>query len=432
MLSKLLYLREGELARVLPFFVLYLVLFGAFALADGLAQTLFVEHVGSVALANAYGVVGLANLVVMGLYIVLAERTSSANIFHLILSANLAIFGSAWFALSEYEEVSFWYYLLFACREIAFGLLLMHFGTFLQDYFTRDEMNRTLPLVYSGGRVGGIAGGALLQYLTGRIGLVNQLGVFVGLCAAGMVLLELIARSHPPVSRAEDNVGDAGLVPPTARDGRDLEAEARASYPGFLRYLWLSPLLFWTSATTGLFSVCRWLLNFRYSGFFREYFADENAMAEFLGKYTQYALLGALVVQLLIVNRLVAWIGLRGAHLVYAVLLLASMLLCAGEMTLTLAVFARLVETELRFGLRNPINQLLINKFAKTLRIRIRAWTLGLLLPITTLLCAGLLISLRHFQLLSWVPLLGAVFGIAYLLASVGLLRSFSEGSAAR
>src|SRR5437764_603334 len=127
MLSKLLYLRAGELARVVPFFVLYLVLFGAFALADGLAQTLFIEH---------------------------------------------------------------------------------------------------------GGRVGGIAGGALLQHLTEALGLVNLLGVFVGLCAAGIALLELIARRCPPVSHPQDHVGDPGLVPPAAHDGRDVEAEARASYAG--------------------------------------------------------------------------------------------------------------------------------------------------------------------------------------------------------
>jgi ATP/ADP translocase len=429
MLNRMLYLRDGELSRLLPFFALYLLLFAAFALADGLALTLFVQKVGKEALAGAYGVVAVANLGALVVYAVFAERASSVRVFELILSANVVIFATAWGALAWSGDEPAWYYLLFACREIAFTLMLMHFGTFLQDYFTREEMSRTLPLVYSGGRVGGIVGGALLQHLTGPVGLVNLLGVFVVLVVAGMALLVAVAWRCPLASRADDHLGDAGVVPPAARAGRDPEAEARASYLGFLRYVWLSPLLFWTSLVTLCFVVCRWLLNFRYSSFFREHFATENAMAEFLGEYTQWALLLSLVVQVFVVNRLIARLGLRGAHLVYALLLLACLLLCMGPMTLPLAIFARLVETELRFGLRNPINQLLTNKFAKSLRVRVRAWTLGLLIPLGTMLCSGLLLGLEHWGLLSWVPVLGGLLGAVYLLASLGLTWSFSESA---
>jgi ATP/ADP translocase len=427
MLGKLLYLRDGELRRLLPFFLLYLVLFIAFSLADGLALALFVQNVGAGYLPQAFGLVAVANLVVMALYVLLAERSGSVRTFHLILAGNLLVFGSAWLALAFFAEGGAWYGVLFVSREIAFTLMLMHFGTFLQDYFSRDELNRVLPLVYSGGRVGGILGGLLLEGLAGPLGLVNLLGVFVALCGAGSVLLAVIAARFANCTRPEDHLGDAGVVQARAREGRDPEAEAHSSYLGFLRFVWASPLLFWVTVTTVLFMLCRWLLNFQYSSFFGRHFADDRAMAEFLGRYTQYALLGSLVVQLLVVNRLVAWIGLKGAHLAYSGLLVLGLLLCVGEMTFALAVFARLVESELRFGLRNPIMQLITNKFPKSLRVRVRAWGFGMVIPITTLACSLLLWGLASFDASALVPVLGALFGLGYFAASFGLLGSFSE-----
>src|SRR2546421_237459 len=78
---------------------------------------------------------------------------------------------------------------LFVTREIAFTLVLMHFGTYLQDYFTRSELNRVLPVIYGGGRVGGIAGGWLLEHLSGTLGPLNVVPVFLGLCLACMAFL---------------------------------------------------------------------------------------------------------------------------------------------------------------------------------------------------------------------------------------------------
>src|SRR5262249_38226742 len=104
--------------------------------------------------------------------------------------------------------------------------------------------------------------------------------------------------------------------------------------------------------------VVRWFLNYENNRFFEGHFAHSAAVAEFLGRYTQVALLVSLGVQLLLVNRLVAWVGIRGAYLGYGTLVCAAALLALRPMTLATAVFARLLETELRFGLRNPLMQL--------------------------------------------------------------------------
>jgi len=426
MLRKLLFLEEGELGRLLPFFALYFLLFSALSLADGLSLTLFVHEVGQNSLPLAYGIVALGNFLVMGGYIVLAERSDSVRVFHVILGGMMAVFALAWWGIARGLGGPGWYYLLFVSREIAFTIVIMHFGTLLQDFFTRLELNRVLAIVYSAGRIGGILGGALLENLAEPLGLIHLCGVCLGLCVAGGLLLSLINWRWPRVSHPDDLLGDPGVVRPRGKDGSDIEAAARQSFAGFLAFVWASPLLFWNTTSSLLFMLCRWVLNFQYSSFFAGYFADEVAMARFFGLYTQWALLVSLSVQLVVVNRLVARVGLKGTHGLYSVLIV----LCVGvnllPMTFAMAVFARLVETELRFGLRNPIMQLITNKFAKDLRVRVRAWTMGLLNPLATLASSFLLGGLVRFQA-GWIPWLGGLCGVSYFLSCLGLYGSFEE-----
>jgi AAA family ATP:ADP antiporter len=416
---RLLYLRDGELGRLLPFFALYLLASAAFTLADGLTLTLFVKRAGAHDLPLAYGGIAVANLLLIGLYVVFADRAGSARVFYLILGATAGVYLLAWTAVRFLNGGEGWFGAMFVGREIAFTLVLMHFGTFIQDYFTRDEMNRVLPLIYAGGRVGGIAGGAILQHLSGPLGVLDLVPVFVGLLAAVLVLLTVVVARCAPAHAPEDDHSDDGVA------GADpaREAEARRSLRGFLRFAWSSPLLFWIGVTTVLFVVCRWALNFQYSAYFADHFADGVALAEFLGSYTQVALAVSLLVQVFLVNRLVAWVGLKGAHFLYTALLAAGLGLALWPMTLAAAVFGRLVEAELRFGLRNPVTQLLTNKFSKPLRIRVRAWTFGVLIPAATLAAAAALAGLTGAAV-GWF---GALAGAAHLGSAFGLYGSFRE-----
>src|SRR5262249_26468309 len=154
-----------------------------------------------------------------------------------------------------------WYGAMFVTREIAFTLLLMHFGTYLQDYFTRDELNRVLPVVYAEGRVGGIAGGWLLERLSAPLRPLDVVPVFLGLCAAGLCVLTVLSRRIGPVRSPEDEHGDPGVA---AGEG-ELEGRARSSLAGFVAYVWASPLLFWITVSSLLFMVARWFLNYRYN-----------------------------------------------------------------------------------------------------------------------------------------------------------------------
>jgi hypothetical protein len=206
------------------------------------------------------------------------------------------------------------------------------------------------------------------------------------------------------------------------------EAAACSTVTGFIRYVWSSRLLFWLTVTSILFMICRWLLNFEYSAFFGQYFGNRALdMACFLGRYTQLALIVSLVLQLFVVSRLIDRFGLRVTHIAYSVLMALALILNLLPMTLGLAVFARFVETELRFGLRNPIMQLITNHFSKALRTRVRSWTMGVLTPVSTLLAAALLGGLVDWQLVWLIPAVGAVLAVVYLVGSIRLSGRLPE-----
>lgn len=426
-LTRLLYLETGELGRLTPFFLLYFLLFTGLSLADGLSLTLFLGSLGREYLPTAYASVGFANLFIMAGYIFLAERLGSVRTFFIIIVAASALLTSCWIAIAGPEPSWIWFSLLFSGREIIFSLVLMHFGTLFQDFFSRDEMNRGIPIVYSGGRVGGILGGWMLQHLAEPVGLINLIGVTLALLSAGFALLVWVSVSLPRADKSADHLGDPGVKPARQFGGRDSEVWARESLWGFLAYVWASPLLFWSTVTMVLFQMCRWILSFQYSSFFATHFDNELALAEFLGAYTQWALAGSLIVQVLLVNRMIAWLGIKGTYLVYSGLMLAATSVLVLPMTLGLAVFARAVETELRFGLRNPITMLITNKFSKLLRIRVRAWNMGILVPLATLGSSALLGGFVQGNAAGSIPYLGGVCGLVYFITSFGLIGSFDE-----
>ena len=132
-----------------------------------------------------------------------------------------------------------------------------------------------------------------------------------------------------------------------------------------------------------------------------------SEFAAFIGRYTQWALVLALAVQLFAVNRLVGVLGVGGSYLLLAAVVGAAAGVAVLPMTLGLAVFCRLVETELRYGVRNPLMQLVTNTFSKPLRVRVRAWTMGVLTPAGTLAASALLGALARGGAAGWVGWVG-------------------------
>ena len=434
MVSRLLFLEEGQLRRAWPFFTLYLVLFAALTLADGLSLALFVARVGADQLPRFQALSAVCVMLSVGWYLRTADRSGSDRVFVGILIGPLLLFALIWAGLACGLLDERCLGLLFLGRELAFALVLLHFGAYLQEYFTRAELNRVMPVVYAGGRLGGIAGGAALEHLSQLVEPVHLLLPLSALLAVSILGVKLIHRfaatveepCEPKTVGSEHGEPRQSRARP-AREPVDAATVETSTTRGFLAFVWRSPLLFWITASTAALFFCRAGLALQCNRCFEREFADEAALAQFLGRYTQIALAVSLPFQLLLVSRLVARIGLRGAQITYALLIAAAALGGWCGMPLAAAVFARFIETELRYGLRNPLAQMTVNLFRRRIRTQVRAWSLGVLIPVATIAASLGIDLLLRGDMPSGLALATIAAAAGYLAASLGLATSIAE-----
>jgi hypothetical protein len=410
-LGRLFHLEPGQLPRALPFFAVYGVLFTALSLLDGLSLALFVQRVGAAGLPTVSAAAAGLTLTAVLAYMTWAERFDTGTVFTAILVPPMLVLLVAWGMLAPGGEHSGWLAVVFVCREVTMTMVLLHFGNFLRDLFPQADLARIMPFVYAGGRVGGLVGGRLLETLARPLGTLPLLGVVAGILLAAAVMVTVVRRRH-------------GLVP-AARGPRHVTTER--SLGSFAGRVWSDPLLRWITLSTIAFFACRTFLAFRVSGFFEAAFDDDVALSAFLGRYVQAATLVSIVVQLLFAARWIGRVGLGGAHVTYAAILACAALLAAGPLTFATAVFGRFVESELRYALRNPVAQLTVNLFPRSIRLRARAWSLGLLIPLSTCAASG---GFAAIQGLGSPAILGgatAGLGGIYLLAAGGLARTLAS-----
>jgi len=414
--AQLLAVTPEQLQRAWPFFGVYLLLFAAMTIADAVALSLFASRAGAAALPKYYALTAVCSLGLISVYLLYANRVDGGRVFGVILAGMVSAWSVAW--LGQWSFPGPWPLgLLFVSREIAQTMVLMHFGTYLQDYFFRRELNRVLPLIYAGGRVGGMVAGGAVSLLAQPLGTANLLPLAVTLAVLAWGAIRWIARHRPVCGQEPEDpeaVSFASSVP--ADSGEPQAVTARVG--GFLRHVVRQPLLRWMTVTTLCFVACRWWLVYQYTAAFETGFANEDALTQYLGWYTQVALGLSLILQLFVVVRLVMWQGVPRTHGLYSWLVWGGLI---GNVLFTgvpMATLSRFVESELRFGLRNPVNQMLVNRFDKRTRIAVRGWSMGWLIPIGTLVVSLIISLLVGSGRSDWIPAGGVVVGLAYVLSA--------------
>ncbi len=430
-IAQLLVVTPEQLQRAWPFFVVYLLLFAALTMADAVAVSLFASRVGAASLPKWYAITAVCSLGLISFYLIHATRTNSGRLFDVILGGIIAAWSAAW--VGQWIVPGPWPLgLLFVSREIALTMVLMHFGTFLQDYFLRSELNRILPVIYAGGRVGGIVAGALVSGLASPVGTANLLLVSISLVVGAWLSIHWISRhrahcGEEPSGQGADGTrladgADAAQSDTNIATGTSVEPKTiRQRIVGFLTQVVNVPLLRWLTLTTLFFVACRWWLVYQYTAAFETGFVDEDALAQYLGMYTQIALGLSLFLQLFLVVRLVMWQGVAKTHWLYSFLVCGALL---GNVFLTgipMATFSRFIEAELRFGLRNPVSQMLINRFEKKMRIAVRGWSMGWLIPVGTLVVSATISLLLSIEQQGLIPVVGVFVGIGYLVTAWNL-----------
>lgn len=397
MASRLLGLRSGELGRCMPFLLLYAVLSAMLQIGDSVSLTLFVRRVPVDSLPPYYAASALFNAILLYGYVRAARRTSSARLFHAVIVTVVLTFLTIWAMVAWPGAASqFVYGGLLIARELAYTLVIMHFGNYLPDFFSREEMDRVLPIIYAGGRLGGIAAGLTVAAFSPVIKTHDFLLMVASLGVAATLMVVNIGRPSVSETMRPESPGERS------------EDTTRGA----------ERMLVWYSVASLLVMCCRWFLSFEYQGGFQAHFTKNAEMIAFLGRYTTVALGISLALQILGTSRVVKRIGLGPAYFIYSLVMCIALALSSATDALVVAVFARFVESELRLAYRNPINQLVTNRLPRERRKVLRAWTNGLFLPLGTMIAAVTMFLLQQFKLGWYIPLVGLAFGLGLAFSS--------------
>jgi ATP/ADP translocase len=410
MIERILYLQAGELKKLIPFFFFFFVLYSMLNIGDCISLSLFINRVGAQELPAYFGITSISIFLMMVLYLFMVEKQSNIKLFKYILIGSISLYFIGWF-IYEYMGGGLWCFGLFLInKEVSYTIVIVHFGNFILDYFSRDQLNRVLPIIYSAGRLGGIAGSLALTQLVKYAGVLNLIFLYLFLGIICFMIITTIEKMH--YNREEE----ASRTSPV-----DMAM--------FFKFLITSSFLILVGLNTYLFIICRTFIYYDYNTFFSTYFSSEESMASFLGYYTAIALTISLFIQLLIVNRLVAYIGLKGSHLIYSILTLGAIVFTVLPMNIYFAVYCRFIENELRLGYRSSIMNLIGNKFAKNIRARSRAWTMGAIVPLGTLTGALLLGLFGKGDLIYLLPITSLIIAVMLLFASFEMYKYFDEES---
>lgn len=295
---------------MLLFAVLGALLQSGVAIGLSASDSLFLSEVGAERLPLVYMLSLGVMLVYISVYAWLIERWGLATTLRvtlvLLVAGGLAIWGTLT-ALAGSLGTPLGHAVLYGVKLYAllwFIALYSLFWNFTDSYFDIQDAKRLFPLLAAGGAMGAAAGGALVSWMSVHVGVASLFAVWAALSLVALPLIGLVARRHRPLDAEDDeDSGRRGLIAQLTALGQGIRASRFA--------LIMTVLLFLTLVVT---TVCEF-----------QYLAVLSAgrspasLAALFGKLFFAANLINLLVNLLLFNRMIAWLGVKNTAVIQPV-----------------------------------------------------------------------------------------------------------------
>lgn len=435
--SKLLKIHAGEGAKVMTFAALGALLQAGLAIGISASDSLFLTRVGADQLPMIYMILPAIMLVYISLFAYLMGRFGIDRLFSITLGI-LSVGGIAIFALLSTGilggDPPVWLYyvakLYSALWYIAQYTLLWNF---VDCYFDILDAKRLFSFLSGGMAFGAMLGGAAVTLLVRVVAVEHLFLVWSVLALSAFPVLWRLRRRWRMISE-EEATGEATRVSFREQAGRIWQLLRNSRYSNFMILAFLGTLVITT------------LCEFQYMQVFEAERTDAEVAALF-GRLYMIVNAFNVVVNLLLFNRLVSWIGVRNTALVQPVVYAVTfsyLLLDYGFGAAVAGFFAyQGILTSVEYNNQN----FLFNALPSRVKAQVRTFIEGLCEPLATA-AAGVFLMVYSSKLsaqeISLVGLAGtgvalcAVLGLRahYLKAMVGNLKDawldFSRGRAGR
>ena len=354
-LTRVLRIRVDErrvVGRLLP--MMFVLMTGMAVGANGVESLLFLR-VGPGALPYLYMVLGLATLVAFGAVSTAVARSAPGRIG--ILAP--AVVGGVVLAMRALLLVSAsWVYpVQWVTMMIAWTLSVLAAWSLAGAVHETRQTKRLFPLYGSGLILGTVTGGVITGPLASLLGTENLLVVWAGTSAAAFFLARSAVADRPPAGRLRRRTGGPW-----------------SQLLGGYRAVRSSSLLRWMAVSLTLLALLYFSLGFVFARAATSRFPEADRLAGFLGLFMGVANGAALLVSLLVANRLFATAGTVTMVAVLPVIYLGGFGVLAVSSSFALVVAFRLLQMTWVNGVWAPGWQALFNVVPPERRDRVRTF----------------------------------------------------------
>jgi len=357
-IEQALNLRPGELRRGVPLFAYLFLVIASYLVGRVARDSLFLSRFQAVQLPYVNIATALAVVVVIAVYIRVARRASLRN----LLLGSLLLFASncvLFWALARFYPVSWLYPVIYVWVGI-FGVLAPTQAWTLSNYvLTIREARGVFGLVAGGAIAGGIFAGLFSKVVAKAFGtesLLLGMAVFLSACLPLVVVIwrqhqEAVANTEPTEALTEH--GPQNL----------LESMGLVFSSSYLRAI--AGLIWVSSFVTAV-------IGWQFVATAKEFIPAKDQLAVFLGDFTLYAGILALIMQLLVTSRLLRrfGIGLVLFTLPLALLAASAYMLAAG--TLFSAVLLKGSDWVLRLSVDKSTVELLYLPLPSRVKLQVK------------------------------------------------------------
>jgi ATP:ADP antiporter, AAA family len=398
LINRVFNLRPGDFSRGLSLFGYYFLIIASYVMCQTVRIPLFLDKFKTVQLPYVDIAVAAMVPIVIAIYMRIGKDINLKNLLVgslVFCSANVFVL---WWGAAHYQRA--WVTTVLYVWVGVFGVLApAQVWTLANFLWTTREAKRLFGLLASGGTVGNIFAGFLSNYMAKRFGtesLLLVVGIFVGLSA----FLVLIIYDQHQKDEPEAH--------------KDQGEENRHSLRESLRLVSESPHLQAIAGLICLSSIITTAAGWQFNAIAKEAIRNKDALTAFLGTFTGYTGIGALIAQLLITGKLLRRFGVGVALLVLPLFLMGGAAAVLVWGTLSAATILRASDKVIRYSIDKSGVELLYLPVQANVKGQVKSfidtviWRLGDGMAGLTVLLFANILRFTPRQV-SWVtlPLLG-------------------------
>lgn len=401
-LRRLLNMRAGEGRRTALLYALYFLMVLGSVWGESASEALFIDRVGLSSFSFLFIAEAVFTLVFTVVYTAFVDRISNARLLAAILVVTIVALLLTGFMLAPGLPVAFYiFYLIGRTTRVIFTV---HIWTYIGEYYDTRAARRLFPLIGSAGRVSGFLGGMVFPFVVHTVHAEN----IPYLWACVLVVSVWMCLSIPRW---------VGRPAPSSATTRKIGVAE--NFRGGWQAIRSSSLLQLLALGATTLTILLALINVQANYVFYRNHQNANELASLFGVLTGIANAIALPFQLFLLTRIVNRLGVGWTNLSYPVLTVASYGLLTFIPLLPFAILGLFVRTAFRWGINNPVDNMLYNAVSRTVKGRARAFVNAMLVPLATFLAGAMLLPIpRGGALPTYLFVLGGIVGVVYLVVA--------------